>query len=349
MKKIQITDLKISHRQSILEALSQLAELRGIAKLILFVCDDNDRVIGSLTDGDLRRALVNGATLDENVENVSNKKFEYIDIGEECINFYNYVERNIIILPILNHEMQLVDYVDTTFYKAIIPVEAVIMAGGRGKRLSPLTDKTPKPLLRVGDKPIIEHIILNLSKFGIKIINISINYLGNLIEEYLGDGSNYGVQINYIKEDKFCGTAGSLSKLNNKTHENILVTNGDVLTNVNFYEFFKFHSINQSDLSVLSTPYSVDVPYAVFTKKDNQVINFSEKPRYNYECNAGIYLLNKEILERIPNDQYHDMTQFMQGLLDDDKIINTFPVNGYWIDIGTPSDYELVRQNFKDN
>lgn len=213
--KINLSECTINSECTILEVLKKLNTQNELSRQILFVIDNDKKVIGSLTDGDIRRGLISNFTLDSKIYNICNKDFERV----ECFNENDFLDLQIFrqkklkIVPVLDNDSRLIDIIDLDKTKSVIPVTAIIMAGGRGKRLSPLTNDTPKPLLRVGNTYLIEHVILHLIKFGIKQIIISINYLGHMIKSEIGNGDKYGVSISYVNEEYPMGTAGSIPRL----------------------------------------------------------------------------------------------------------------------------------------
>jgi NDP-sugar pyrophosphorylase family protein len=221
------------------------------------------------------------------------------------------------------------------------------MAGGRGLRLSPLTDTTPKPLLKIGNKPILEHIIERISIFGIKNIIITINYLGNQIKDYFNTGNSHNLEIKYIEEKKPLGTLGAISKIKHFEHDYILITNSDLLSNINYEDFFLDFIEKNADMSVVTIPYNVNVPYAVLETYNNNVLNFKEKPTYTYYSNAGIYLVKKNILKSIPQNTFYNATDLMDHLIKSSNKIISFPLIGYWLDIGNPDDYAKAENDFK--
>ena len=262
------TDILIHKDRNLVEGLRQLNQLRGISRLILFVVDDEDRVVGSVTDGDIRRSIANEQSLQKTLGEICNQGFKHLLQKDTYQSFEKYRKSDIKILPILNQEGKMVDLIDLEYTQAQLPLEAVIMAGGRGKRLSPLTDTVPKPMLRLGDKPIIERNIDRLISFGIKKIYISVKYLGQQIVDYLGDGGQKGITIEYVWEDEPLGTAGALALINDLSTEHILLMNSDLFTNVNFESLY-LKLINEgADMAVASTEYKVDIPYAVFETRE---------------------------------------------------------------------------------
>ena len=309
--------------------------------------DDNESVIGSVTDGDIRRSIIAEQNLLKTLGEIANPDFKRLYQKDTYQSFEKYRKSDIKILPILNQEGKMVDLIDLEYTKAQLPLEAVIMAGGRGKRLSPLTDTVPKPMLRLGDKPIIEHNIDRLISFGIKKIYISVKYLGEQIVNYLGDGSQKGISIEYVWEDEPLGTAGALALINNLSSEHILLMNSDLFTNVNFESLYLKLINENADMAVASTEYKVDIPYAVFETQEGRVTNFKEKPSFIYHSNAGIYILKRSLIAKIEKGKYCDITDVMERLVTEGGKLVYDPIIGYWIDIGKTVDYEHAQEFIK--
>ena len=339
-----MNSILINKEKTIYDALKRLNEITNISRLILFVTDNNDRIIGSLTDGDIRRSLILDTNIRKKIEDVCRKDFFFEYDSNSYIDLNKYRNKDIIILPILNKRKNLVDLIDLEKIKSKLPVECMIMAGGKGKRLSPLTNSVPKPMLKLGGIPIIEHNINNLISHGIKKIYISLNYLGSQIEEYFGDGSSKGISIEYIWEDKFLGTAGALSLVKEFKSDNILLMNSDLFTNVNFEDLFLKLTQSNADMAISSTNYKVDIPFAIFETKQDKIISFKEKPSYDYYSNAGIYLLTKKLINDIPKNKFFDITDLMDLVLKKGGNLVYKPISGYWIDIGSKSDYDRAKE-----
>lgn len=347
---MKFDDILIHKDKSLLEVLKKLNDIlykSDISRLILFVIDDNQKVIGSLTDGDIRRSLVKKEDLTLKAGEICNPHFTFEFEKPEFLNLQIYRQKDIKILPILDVDKKLVRIIDLKKTKSQLPLECMIMAGGRGKRLSPLTDAVPKPMLLLGNKPIIEHNIDRLISFGIKKFYISVKYLGSQIENYFGDGSSKGVSIEYIWEDEPLGTAGALSLVEKFNSEHILLMNSDLFTDIDFEDLY-LDLINQkADMAVASTEYKVDVPYAVFETTENRVTNFKEKPTYVYHSNAGVYILNKELINKIPKREFYDITDLMEKLVKEGGKLIHNPIMGFWIDIGSPQDYKQAQELIK--
>lgn len=337
----------ISEGSSVREALIKLDHLASDA--ILFVTDTENRLIGSLTDGDLRRGFIRGLGFDDSVMDFVQPKPSFIytdDFNQEQLE--DFKKRNFKIIPILNRTQQIVDILNFRFRSTLLPVDAILMAGGEGKRLRPLTEHTPKPLLEVGGKPIIEYNIDRLASVGIENIYLSINYLGEQLVNYFGDGSSKEIKISYIREDKPLGTIGSVLLVDDYEHDDLLVMNSDLLTNIDFADFYKSYKDSNADMAVAATVYSVDVPYAVLeSDADQRVRSLKEKPKYTYFSNAGIYLIKKAVLKMIPKNEFYDITDLMEKLLEMDYNLVTYPINGYWLDIGRHEDFMKAQEDIK--
>jgi NDP-sugar pyrophosphorylase family protein len=221
------------------------------------------------------------------------------------------------------------------------------MAGGRGTRLKPLTDDTPKPLLNIADKPIIEHNIDRLISYGIDDFWLSINYLGDQLMDYFKNGEIKGVHINYVTEDRPLGTVGAVRAIKNLQHDTVLITNSDILTNLDYEDFYKDFIQSDADLSVVTIPYEVLIPYAVLDTEKEWVKSFKEKPTYTYYSNGGIYLIKKDLLNLIPEDEFFNATDLMEELIKQNKNVKSYPLRGYWLDIGKHEDFKKAQEDFK--
>lgn len=330
-----------------LSALNRLNEKKEMSSLILFVFDKRGAIIGSLTDGDIRRSLIIDRDLNKKVVEACCKNFHYREENSGFIEFESERRKGIKVIPILNKDKTLIRIIDLNKIKSCLPLECMIMAGGRGKRLSPLTDIVPKPMLILGDKPIIEHNIDNLISYGIRKFYISVKYLGEQIQEYFGDGSKKGISIQYIWEEKPLGTAGALSLVDSFESENVLLMNSDLFTNVNFEDLYLDFLNQNADMAVASTEYKVDIPYAVFETDKQKVKKFKEKPSYVYHSNAGIYIFKKDLIKKIPRNEFYDITDLMENIVKEGGSLIHNPIIGFWIDIGSPFDYKRAQEFVK--
>lgn len=323
-----------------------LIKLDALAKdAILFIIDDLGKLQGSLTDGDVRRGLLNGVQINENVTKIlqTNPKFilksnydlqEIIDLRSE-----NYK-----VFPVLDDDGIIINVVNFRLIKSYLPLDAVIMAGGKGTRLRPLTNDVPKPLLPVGDKTIMEHNVDRLTEFGIDDFWFSVNYLGDKIEDFFGSGKEKNLSISYVWEDTPLGTIGAISKIDNLKHEDVLVTNSDILTNLDYEQFYLDFKRSNADLSIASIPYNVNIPYAVLEKdEDATITGFKEKPTYTYYSNGGIYLMKKSVLSLIPKNTFYNATDLIEKLLSINKKVVSFSLEGYWLDVGKHDDYKKAQ------
>ncbi|WP_347174851.1 nucleotidyltransferase family protein [Polaribacter uvawellassae] len=337
----------INENKTIIDAIKELNLITDVSRLILFVCSDEGKVLGSLTDGDIRRSLVYDGDLNKKLGEICHRDFIYRKDENSFIDLNSVRKKDIKMLPLLNEKQELSKVLDLDKIKSVLPLECMIMAGGRGKRLSPLTDKVPKPMLMLGNKPIIEHNIDRLISFGIQKIYISIKYLGEQIQDYFGDGSNKGIEIVYVWEDEPLGTAGALSLVDNINSEHILLMNSDLLTNVNFEDMYLKLTKEKADMVIASTDYKIDIPYAVFESNGSVISAFKEKPTYIYSSNAGIYMFKTELVSKIPKNKFFDITDLMNMLILEKKKLLHEPIHGYWIDIGKPSDYQNAQEFVK--
>lgn len=332
---------------SIRKALIRLNELAKDA--ILFVVDKNNKLIGSLTDGDVRRGLIRGITIDSSVDEIIQPNPRYIRKGTDDIHkIIEYREGNFRILPVLDKESRIINVINFTEIRSYLPIDAVIMAGGKGQRLKPLTDSTPKPLLKVGTEPIIEHNLKRLAMYGIDDFWISVNYLGEQIENYFGSGVERNVSISYVWEDEPLGTIGAVSKISDFKHNSVLITNSDLLTNLDYEHFFLEFLKHDADMAIVTIPYKVNVPYAVLETSNGHVLNFKEKPTYTYYSNGGVYLVKRSALELLPKNAHYNATDLMERLIKEGRKVFSYPLIGYWLDVGNHSDFEKAQQDIKN-
>lgn len=316
----------------------------------LFVVDDNEKMIGTLTDGDIRRSLIAGAGLSDEVNKAMHTNFKFVCKGQiDALQLKAFRDNQIYFVPVLDNENHIIQVCDLIKYRNILPIDAVLMAGGKGERLRPLTEKTPKPLLPLGDKSIIDHNIDHLLSYGIKHISVTINYLKEQLEEHFIE-PYHEVQINCVREPRFLGTLGSIRYVPCFYNDTILVMNSDLFTNIdieNFYLHFKEHN---ADMSVAAVSYNVDIPLGILESDGIKVTGISEKPHYSYYANAGIYLIKRSALDLIPKDILFHSTDLVKTLNTAGKKVINFPISGTWIDIGTPQEYkrakDLVSQRF---
>lgn len=338
----------ISINESGRDALKRLETLPDAENKTLFVLDDSDKLVGSLTDGDIRRGLLNDKEISAPVAAFMNRAFKCLYKDElDYKKLSEYRQKDILLLPLINRRNEIERIIDLKQTAGFIPATAVIMAGGKGTRLRPLTDNVPKPLLKVGNKPIIEYNIDRLSKFGVTDFYISIQHLGDQIRSYLGDGEAKGIKIAYLDETEPLGTVGAVSMIENIDTEHLLVMNADILSDVDFEDFYEFYLQSSADMCIGSIPYQVKVPYGVLEVNHEKIISLREKPTYTYYSNSGIYFIHKKVRDQIPKATFYNATDLMTALIDDEKKVSHYPILGYWMDIGKYEDYVKVQEDIK--
>ncbi len=340
-------DHLVSQNITLLEALERINSLAP-EPLVLFVLDDNKRMVGTLTDGDARRALIVGASVNDKVEVIMHRNFNYMKAEEidDVKEIKRQKELKMTLVPVLDREKHIVDVINLERFKTRLPIDAVLMAGGKGERLRPLTEKTPKPLLPVGDKAIIDHNIDRLISYGVQHISVTVNYLKEQIEEHFAQPHN-GVRVQTVREPKFLGTIGSIKFVKEFYNDTVLVMNSDLFTNINYEDFYLHFKEHDAEMSVAAVPYTVSVPYGIFDLKGRDIQGLIEKPTYNYYANAGIYLIKESALKEIPEETFFNATDLIEKLITEDKKVIRFPLNGTWIDIGNPQEYRKANELVK--
>ena len=318
---------------------------------IAIVIDSDKKVIGTISDGDIRRAILDGSNLQDLIENIYYKTPTICDINEPIENIIQLaLSKKIYQIPIVDNDGRLVKIEDLGNMLNIKnrPNQVILMAGGLGSRLKPLTNDIPKPLLKVGNKPILETIIENFSKYGFKNITISVNYKSEMIMDYFKDGSEFGVNISYLCEDKRLGTAGALSLLEEKPKYPFFVMNADLLTNVNFENLLDYHCFENSLATMCVREFDFQVPYGVIKLDNQNITSIVEKPIHKFFINAGIYLLSPKVLEYIPHNEFYDMPTLFDNLIKHDKKAVSFPIHEYWLDIGQPKEFEQANIEYSE-
>ena len=329
---------------------SALKLLNSLGKeLTLFILDSSEKLVGVVTDGDIRRALVKGVQLSDPVKLVMFTEFKYLQWDKYSLsNLRKYREENVKILPIVDVNFKIIRLIKFDVIYSVLPIDVIIMAGGVGERLRPLTLETPKPMLLIGGKPILEHNIDRLRMFGINNIFISVRYLSHKIETYFGDGKDKGLRINYIREEKPLGTIGSVKLVQNYQNDVILIINSDVLTNIDYEDMYKTFIESRADLAVASIGYSVNIPYAIIDiDTNNEVRSLREKPTYTYYANAGIYMINRKYFELIPENEHFNATDLIDSMIRNKAKVVSYKLIGYWLDIGRHEDFQKAQEDIK--
>lgn len=326
-----------------------LVSLNNIAHdtLSLLVVNADGQMVGSLTDGDIRRGLISGAQLTDEICTIMHRDFKYIKQAEfDVAHLKSFRGRRILFIPILDEENHIVEVVNLQKHKSHLPIDAVLMAGGKGERLRPLTEKTPKPLLPVGDKCIIDHNIDRLISYGVEHLNVTVNYLGEQIEEHFAEPRN-GVKVNCYREPKFLGTIGGIKFVENIYNDTVLVMNSDLFTNIDYEDFFLHFQLHDAEMSVAAVLYNVSIPYGILDLNGREIKGLIEKPKYNYYANAGIYLMRKTVLAEIPHETFFNATDLIEKLISKNKKVIRYPLNGTWIDIGNIQEYHKANDLVK--
>lgn len=339
-------DLFLDKNASVLFALKRIEN--NSTKLTLFVVDEEKRLIGTLTDGDIRRFLILGGKLTDEVSNACNVNCIVLKEDKEhlLVDLNAFKKKGIRILPIIDNNCKIVDILDLSLYKSRLPIDAVLMAGGKGERLRPITEKIPKPLVKVGDKCIIDYNIDNLISFGVKHLNVTVNYLGEQLEEHFVEPRN-GVQVRTFREPKFLGTIGSIKYVDSFHNDYILIMNSDLFTDIDFEDFFLHFREYDADMSVAAVPYNVSIPLGILDLDGRNIKGLLEKPKYSYYANAGIYLIKKFILDEIPENTFFNATDLIEKLISQKKNVIRYPLKGTWIDIGQHADLARARDLVK--
>jgi dTDP-glucose pyrophosphorylase/predicted transcriptional regulator len=340
-----IEDILISKNTPIFEVLDIINKS---SKQLALVVDEQKKLLGTVSDGDIRRALLQKVSLDESIENIyfqSPTVANVNDSKEDIINLCSI--KKLRQIPIIDSSGTLVglEILDELICKDKKSNKVILMVGGLGSRLKPLTNSTPKPMLNVGDKPILHTIVEKFAYYGFVNIIMCIGYKAHVIKDYFKDGSDFGVNIEYILEDKKMGTAGALSLLNSKLEptESFFVMNGDILTNVNFEHLLNFHKKNDADATMCVREYDFQVPYGVVNLHKNSIVSIEEKPIYEFFVSAGIYMLEPNLLKYIPKDSFFDMPTLFEKLITESKRLVSFPIKEYWIDIGGMEEFKKAN------
>lgn len=334
----------ISQEKTLIDALKNISSI-GTGPLVLFVLDSNERMVGTLTDGDVRRALIRGVNVNDKICDAMHRNFNYLrkDVNDDVVNIHRQRELKMKLVPVLDEQNHIVEIINLEKYRTRLPIDAVLMAGGKGERLRPLTEKTPKPLIKVGDKCIIDYNVDRLLTYGLRHISVTVNYLGEQLEEHFQEKRD-GVLIKTVREPKYLGTIGSIHFVSAFYNDTILVMNSDLFTNIDYEDFFLHFKQHDADMSVAAVPYVVKVPYGVFNLKGREIKGVTEKPTISYYANAGIYLIKKKCLDLIPKDVFFNATDFMDKLIANNYKVIRYPISGYWIDIGQHDELERARE-----
>ena len=332
---------------SIIDAIRCINEIHN-EPLVLFVVDENRRMQGTLTDGDVRRALIKGIDVDAPISEAMHRNFNFLrrGVNDRVEDIHHQRDLRMRLVPILDEENHICEIINLEHYVTKLPIDAVLMAGGKGERLRPLTEKTPKPLIKVGDKCIIDYNIDRLLSYGLNHISVTVNYLGDQIEEHFREERD-GVKIVTVREPKYLGTIGSIKFVETFYNDTVLVMNSDLFTNIDYEDFFLHFQMHDAEMSVAAIPYNISIELGILDLDGRNIKGLVEKPKYNYYANAGIYLIKKRALTEIPENTFFHATHLVEKLITQGKKVIRYPLNGTWIDIGTPQEFERAKELVK--
>jgi len=325
---------------------------------IALVVDEDGRLVNTVTDGDIRRAMLAkidfGSTVEallahKKASNISSPLTAPLDTeSTELLHLLN--QRKLSHIPLLDEDGRVQDIALLRAFAESydLGLQAVVMAGGFGTRLRPLTEDMPKPMLPVGDRPLLQRTIEQLRDTGIKQVNITTHFRPEKITEHFGSGDAFGVELNYVNEERPLGTAGSLGLIE-KSGETLLVINGDILTDIDYRAMLEFHREGNADLTVGVRQYDVKVPYGIIESDGIEITGIREKPEMVFFVNAGIYLVEPGVKDHIPIDTSFDMTDLIEVLIENGDRVISFPISEYWLDVGQHEDYQQAQEDVKNN
>jgi dTDP-glucose pyrophosphorylase/predicted transcriptional regulator len=316
---------------------------------IVLVVDAEQHLAGTVTDGDVRRGILKGVSLDETVQRIMNPAPTTVSTNDSRESVLALMQRKQLRhIPVIDQSGRVVglETLDGLVQSRTKPNRVVLMAGGLGSRLQPLTDDCPKPMLRVGTKPLLETILENFIDFGFRRFSIAVNYLADVVQSHFGDGARWGVEIDYLRETRQLGTAGALSLLPEIPMEPLLVMNGDVLTKVNFGQLLDFHNGHRASATMCVREYDFQIPYGVVRIDRHRLASIEEKPVQRFFVNAGIYVLEPNVLRLLPTNERFDMPALFGKLVEHGHDTSVFPIREYWLDIGQLADYDRANGEF---
>lgn len=341
-----IDAIKLSLTSTIRDALQII---NNGAMQMAIVTDEQGKLLGTLTDGDIRRGLLNNLSLEDSVETILHTTptvATLSDTKEEILQ--KALIKKLHQIPIVDEEYRVlgIQEINDLIKPATKPNMVVLMVGGLGSRLRPLTEETPKPMLKVGNKPILQTIVEKFAEYGFNEIVLCVNYKSHIIQDYFGDGSAFGVSITYIFEEERMGTAGALSLLTTLPNNPFFVMNGDLLTNINFDHLCNYHLTQNAMATMCVREYDFQVPYGVVNMEGNTILSIQEKPVHKFYVSAGIYMLNPDVIRYIPQNQFYDMPTLFETLIQQQQKAVSFPIREYWLDIGQMEEFERANQEY---
>jgi dTDP-glucose pyrophosphorylase/CBS domain-containing protein len=345
-----VKDIIVNTETLLKEALKIINES---SKQICLVLNDNNKLIGTVNDGDIRRALLNNVSLNDTIKNIYFKNPTVVNVNDSKKTILNICKiKKIHQIPVVDDENTIVglEILDDLIGTSIKSNKVILMVGGLGARLRPLTENTPKPMLFVGGRPILQTIVEKFVSYGFINIIMCIGYKSYVIHDFFENGSKFGANIEYIYENKRMGTVGALSLLSSKQKptEPFFVMNGDLLTNINFEHMMEYHLSNNSIATMGVREYDFQVPYGVVNVDDGNILSIEEKPVHKFFVNGGIYVLNNKVLDFIPNDEFYDMPTLFEKLIEKKLKSISFPIHEYWLDIGRIEEFEKANNEFHE-
>jgi dTDP-glucose pyrophosphorylase/predicted transcriptional regulator len=341
-----LNDIIISDSTTIIDALKVID--KGCIKLAI-VADVNNKLMGTLSDGDIRRAIINGCELSESISAAYNQNPIICNVDDSNNTILHIAQKNNLQqIPLIDNDGKVagIKGISDLFSTKSFDNTVVLMVGGLGSRLKELTKSKPKPLLPVGNKPILETIICRFIENGFSNFVLCVNYKADQIVNYFGDGSKLGVRINYVYEEDRMGTAGALGLITEKLDKPFFVMNGDILTNVDFERILTFHEKSESKATMCVRQYTQVVPFGVLNLDGERILSIEEKPSYNHYVNAGIYVLNPECLDLVPKKQFFDMPSLFEKVIAENEKACSYPIREYWMDIGHKEDYQKANGEY---
>ena len=331
--------------------ISTISVINNSALQIALVTDHENHLLGTVTDGDIRRGILKGLSLDDPVEKIMCNNPTTAELNEKRESIFSKIKINKIHhVPILDKDRRVVgiEVVDDLIVWKLMDNWVVVMAGGLGTRMRPHTVETPKPMLEIGGKPILETLLEKLIGFGFHKFYFSVNYKASLIKKHFGNGGKWNVTVRYLNENKRLGTAGSLSLLPKLDYYPILVINGDIITNVNFRQLLKYHHEHEVPLTMAVREYNFELAYGIVQIDNYYYESIEEKPIKKFLINAGIYVLEEPALDYIPKNEFFDMPELLQKIKEKKKKVAVFPIREYWLDVGQKNDFEKAEKDFEE-
>lgn len=338
-------DLSIHKNASILDAMKAIDKL---GTQFVMVLDENDLLMGVITDGDIRRGLMKNVSFEESVRKILNSKPRVLTESVSPTDARALMKKyHITHIPIVNANNIVVGVFDADEeYSGKNEATVVMMVGGLGTRMGPLTENCPKPMLKIGESPVLEVIVKNLIQHGFKNFVFCVNYKSEVIKAYFGNGSRWGIHIRYVEEAAWLGTAGALSLLPEDIHGQLLIMNGDILTKINFTRLLEFHNSCGAAATMAVKNFELQVPYGVVKSSNDRISKIDEKPIQQFMVNAGIYVIERKFLELLEPDVHIDMPHFFEKLIAQNQFVQPFPVHEYWLDIANEYDLHKAYQEF---